>query len=145
MQRGHPMHAGKSIFLPGAAIFELKSSVILDALRDEAHKLIRRHQKYASDLAAALRRREKRSGLLQAKHIHLPEYWSADNGFNPYYVRAHAGGIAYAIEKALASGRYRPRPAVIYQVEKQDGGLRDVAVFQVADNAVSRLTFQRLN
>jgi RNA-directed DNA polymerase len=122
----------------------LKASVILDAIQDVAQKLIRRHQKYASDLAASLRRKEKRSGVLQAKNIHLPEYWSADRGFNPYYVRAHSTGIAYAIDKALASGRYRPRPAVIYQVEKSDGTLRDVAVFQVADNAVSTLTFRRL-
>jgi len=122
----------------------LKSSVILNAIRDEAHKLIRRHQKYASDLAAALRRREKRSGLIQAKHIHLPEYWSADKGFNPYYVRAHSQGIAYAIEKALAYGQYQPRPAVTYEVEKPDGTLRPVSVFQVADGAVSTLTFRRL-
>jgi RNA-directed DNA polymerase len=138
------MHAGESIFLPGAAILKLKNSVILDAVRNEAHKLIRRHQKYASDLAAALRRREKRSGILQSKNIYLPEYWSADQGFNPYHVRAHSAGIAYAIDKALASGQYRPRPAVIYQVQKPDKTLRDVAVFQVADNAVSTLTFRRL-
>jgi RNA-directed DNA polymerase len=122
----------------------VKNSVIFDAIRDEAHKLIRRHQKYASELAAALRRREKRSGILQVKHIHLPEYWAVDTGFNPYHVGTHSAGIAYAVDKALASGRYRPRPAVLYQIEKTDKTLRDVAVFQVADNAVSTLTFRRL-
>jgi RNA-directed DNA polymerase len=122
----------------------LKKSIILGAIKKEAEKLIRRHQKYASDLAANVRRREKRSGEFQAKYIHLPEYWSIDNGFNPYHVKAHAHGIAYAIEKALASGHYRPRPAVLYQVEKSDGSLRDVGVFQVADSSVSTLTFDRL-
>jgi RNA-directed DNA polymerase len=144
MQRGHPKHAGKSIFLLGAAIIQLRSSVILDAVRNEALKLIRRHQKYASDLAANLRRREKRSGSLQTKHIHLPEYWSADSGFDPYHVNARSRGIAYAIDKALGSNLYHPRPAVVYQVKKDDGTLRDVAVFQVADSAVSTLTFRRL-
>src|SRR5262249_24040496 len=33
---------------------------------------------------------------------------------------------------------------VIYSVGKADGTLRDESVFQVADNAVSNLTFQRL-
>jgi len=122
----------------------LKTSVILDAVRDEAHKLIRRHQKYASDLAVNLRRREKRSGHLQTKHIHLPEYWSVNEGFNPYHVYAHVRGVAYAIENALASGQYKPRSAVIYQIKKDDGTLRDVAVFQIADSAVSTLTFRRL-
>lgn len=122
----------------------MKSSVIIDAAREEAHKLICRHQTYASNLAASLRRREKRSGFPETKHIHMPEYWSVDSGFNPYYVRSRTSGIAYAIDNALATGLYRPRPAVLYQVAKIDGTLRDVSVFQVADSAVSTLTFRRL-
>ncbi len=74
----------------------------------------------------------------------MPGYWSADAGFNPFHVRSNFLGIGYAIEKALAAGQYRPRSAVVYSVVKKDGSLRDVAVFQVADNAVSKLTFQRL-
>jgi RNA-directed DNA polymerase len=122
----------------------LKNSVIFNSVRDEAHKLIRKHQKYVSELAASLRRREKRSGLPQVKQVYPAEYWSADKGFDPYYVHSHAAGISYAIEKALKSGQYRPRSAVVYSVEKADGALRDVAVFQVADSAVSKLTFLRL-
>ncbi len=76
--------------------------------------------------------------------MHMPGYWSADPGFNPYHVRSRAAGIAYAIEKALDAGQYRPRPAVKYRVPKAGGGQRDVSVFQVADNAVSNLTFGRL-
>jgi RNA-directed DNA polymerase len=118
--------------------------VILSAVREEAHKLIRRHQKYLSDLAANIRREERRSGAVTPKIMHMPAYWSADLGFCPYYVKSHAGGIAYAIDKALASGQYRPRPAAKYFVPKADGRLREVSVFQVADNAVSNLTFSRL-
>jgi RNA-directed DNA polymerase len=122
----------------------LKNSVILSAVREEARKLIRRHQKYLSELAANIRRRERRSGVLTAKTLHMPGYWSSDKGFNPYYVNAHASGIAYAIDKALSSGEYRPRPAAKYSVPKGNGGLREVSVFQVADNAVSKLTYDRL-
>jgi RNA-directed DNA polymerase len=122
----------------------LKSSVICDAIWDEAQKLVCRHQKYASNLAASLRRREKRSGFPLTKHIHKPEYWSVDKGYDPYYVRTHVSGIGYAIDNALATGRYRPRPSVMYQVKKPDGTPRDVSVFQVADSAVSTLTFRRL-
>ena len=113
-------------------------------MREEALKLIRRHQKYLSDLAANIRRKERRSGLTIVKIMHMPGYWSASKGFNPYYVKSRALGIAYAINKALASGQYRPRPAAKYFVPKGDGGLREVSVFQVADNAVSNLTFSRL-
>jgi len=122
----------------------LKKTVICAAVLAEAEKLIRRHQKYLSNLAAGIRRKERRSGISIPKTLLTPLYWSSDSGFNPYYVHAHAGGIAYAIDKALASSRYKPRPAAIYRVPKEGGGTREVSVFQVADNAVSRLTFQRL-
>ncbi len=76
--------------------------------------------------------------------MHVPDYWSADKGFDPYYVKSHKTGIAYAIDKALATGVYKPRPAAKYSVPKDDGSTREVSVFQVADNAVSNLTFSRL-
>ncbi len=122
----------------------LKDGVILSAVRGEAQKLIRRHQKYLSDLASNIRRKERRSGLSISKTMYTPNYWSADTGFNPYYVKSRAPGIAYAIDKALASGQYKPRPAAKYFVPKNDGGQREVSVFQIADNAVSNLTFTRL-
>jgi RNA-directed DNA polymerase len=122
----------------------LRNRVIKSAVCDEAEKLIRRHQKYLSDLAANIRRKESRAGASIPKVMHFPEYWAADVGFNPYHVRSRADGIAYAIDKALASGKYRPRPAAKYSVPKHDGSSRSVSVFQIADNAVSNLTFNRL-
>jgi RNA-directed DNA polymerase len=122
----------------------MANRVILTAVHEEAEKLIRRHQKYLSDLAANIRRKERRSGLAIPKTMHRPGYWSVNRGFDPYYVKSHSAGIAYAIDKALASGVYKPRPAVKYSVPKADGGTREVSVFQIADNAVSSLTFHRL-
>jgi hypothetical protein len=118
--------------------------VIYDAVLAETSKLVRRHQKYASDLASSIRRVERRTGQKLQKQVRGPQYWSLDDGFDPYHVRKHAASISYAIAKALDTGRYQPRPAVIYSVPKRDGGQRDVSVFQVADNAISRLTFERL-
>jgi RNA-directed DNA polymerase len=122
----------------------LRNKVITSVVCDEAEKLIRRHQKYLSDLAANIRRKELRSGRAITKLMHVPSYWSADSGFNPYHVKSRSDGIAYAIDKALSSGQYRPRPGAKYSVSKAEGGLREVTVFQVADNAVSNLTFDRL-
>lgn len=122
----------------------MENAVIFDAIRNEAEKLIRRQQKYLSDLAANIRRKQQRSGTAINKTMHEPAYWSWDDGFNPYHVRSNARGIAYAIDKALTTAMYRPRPAAKYVVPKVDGGSRAVSVFQVADNAVSTLTFNRL-
>lgn len=120
------------------------SSTIEEAIRSEATKLVKRHEAYAFNLANELRRREARSGLPQQKVLHRPSYWKVDNGFDPYYVRAHAKPIARSIEGALAECRYRPRPAIDYETKNADGSTRIVSVFQVADSAISSLTFKRL-
>ena len=120
------------------------NSVLVSAIANEAAKLVRRHQKYASDLASEIKRKERRSGQHYVKDVRIPQYWKADEGFDPYHVRAKTESIAYAINKALGSQRYAPRPAVSYHVPKADGNTREISVFQVADNAISRLTFERL-
>src|ERR1700730_17272775 len=108
----------------------MANRVIFTAVHEEAEKLIRRHEKYLSDLAANIRRKARRSGLAIPKTMHRPGYWSVNRGFDPYYVKSHSAGIAYAIDKALASGVYKPRPAVKYSVPKADG--TDLEVLRTA-------------
>lgn len=120
------------------------NNAINEAIQRESLKLVRRHQKYAFDLQENINRVDRRTGIAPVKDIKIPPYWACDDGFNPYHVRAHAKTISYAISKAIQAGKYFPRPAVIYNVPKVDGGERRVSVFQVADNAVSRLVFKRL-
>lgn len=110
----------------------------------EAEKLVRRHQLYAARVDDTARRVRRRGGTPAAKSIFVPRYWAVDAGFNPYKVRGRARSIGYAIERALNSGNYAPRPAVSFEVPKDGGGTRMVSVFQVADNAVSRLVYKQL-
>ena len=78
------------------------------------------------------------------KVIKFPAYWRCDQGFDPYHVRKHYESIAYAIRKSLASYSYEPRPAVIHEIPKAGGGVRQLSVFQVADQAISKIIFNRL-
>lgn len=119
-------------------------STIEAAIRAEAAKLIRRHEMYMTNLAAELRRKQIRSGLNQAKTIQTPEHWKISRGFDPYYVRKHAKAISRSMERKLALKTYAPMPAYQFSVTKPDGTLRKVSLFQVADSALSRLTFERL-
>jgi RNA-directed DNA polymerase len=119
-------------------------STIEVAIRNEAEKIIRRHEMYMTNLAREIRRRELRSGLLQTKTIQIPSYWSIARGFDPYYVRRHAKAIARSLERRLENKTYEPRPAFQYSVPKADGTFRKVSVFQIADSALSSLTFRRL-
>jgi len=120
------------------------SSTIEIAIRAEAQKQIKNHEMYLSELAREIARREARTGLPQQKTILIPEHWKVDHGFNPYYVRRKAKSIARSIERSLANRTYRPRAAFKYLIPKSDGGTREVAIFQIADSALSLLTFKRL-
>lgn len=97
-----------------------------------------------TNLAAEVRRKSVRSGLQVPKTIQTPSHWSVDHGFNPYHARKHAAAIARSIERKLTSREYVPRPGIQYEVPKPDGTLRKVSLFQVADSALSKLTFERL-
>ena len=117
---------------------------IEEAIREEALKLIVRHQIDAQRVHDELARQERRTGVQNPKIIRQPDYWSVDQGFNPYKVRPKARRIADAMRAALADREYKPRTSAIYQVPKSDGTMRDVSVFQVADNAISRMYYRRL-
>lgn len=119
-------------------------SELRSAVRQEAEKLIRRHESYLRGLSEELNRRRKRSGDLLEKKILIPRYWSLDAGFDPYHVRSQSSSIAYAIERAIQKRDYKPRAAVSFHVPKECGGIRTVSVFQVADNAISRAVFKQL-
>ncbi len=73
-----------------------------------------------------------------------PEYWNSDPGFNPYHVRKHATKIARIIRRSICQGIYKPRPAARFGVPKDGGGTREVAAFQVADQAIARTLYKRL-
>ncbi len=117
---------------------------IAEAIREEACKLVSRHQTYLFNLHEETRRLNERSGIIWQKELLVPEYWNCHDGFDPYHVRKHADSIGYSIERAIRRGIYRPRPGVQYRVPKDDGTERTVTVFPVADQAVSKLLFKCL-
>ncbi len=86
----------------------------------------------------------RRTGTRPSKNILFPSYWSIDRSFDPYYVRSRAETIGYAVVKALNARRYRPQPAISFEVPKEGGGTRVVSVFPVADNAISRVVYRQL-
>ena len=110
----------------------------------EAKKLVARHQRYINGLNDEATRILRRSGAAVPVTIQIPAYWALDPGFDPYKVRVRSKSISYAVAASLANDSYAPRAPVLYGVPKKGGGTRNTAVFQVADNAVSRLTFKRL-
>src|SRR5690349_7500001 len=122
----------------------MDENLILEAITVEANKLIVRHQRYVHELHEHLARCERRSGVLQAKQIQRAAYWDWHCGFDPYHVRKHSNKIARAVWRALSRRTYAPRSAALFDLPKDGGGIREVCVFQVADQAVARTLFKRL-
>ena len=119
---------------------------VTSAIYKEAQKLVVRHQTYSHRLSESLKRRAVRSGtnLSANKVIKTPAYWACDQGFDPYHVRKHYKSIAHSIKKSLDSGTYVPKAAVIHKIPKAGGRFRQLSVFQIADQAISRTIFDRL-
>jgi hypothetical protein len=117
---------------------------LADQIHGEAMKLIRRHERYAQDLADEIRRRNRRTGGDEKAQVLRPSYWSTDSSFNPYLVRSRSDRIGRAIRVSLRERTYAPRNAVSFEVPKPDGTLREVSVFPVADSAVSNVIFRSL-
>jgi RNA-directed DNA polymerase len=116
-----------------------------ETITDETRKLIARQHSYELEQRDNAGRIQRRSGQPTVPTIHTPAHWAVDDGFDPAHVQRHAAGIAYAIQKALSRNQYSPRPALVYSVPKTGGGSRDVSIFQIADNALSRMVFKDLS
>ena len=117
---------------------------LAEAIRKEAIKLIQRDQRYSKEVFDELFRIQRRSGVKHAQQLLRPSYWQIDKGFDPYHVRSNADAIAHSIDSKLRSKRYSPMPAVRYEVPKADGTPRQISVFQIADNALSKVVFTDL-
>jgi RNA-directed DNA polymerase len=115
------------------------------AVRQEAQKLIRRHEAYATKIHEENVRRARRTTTKAAGfEVLRPPHWLLAPGFDPYRVRGRSATVAHSIQGAIRSGDYKPRNPTSFSVPKEDGSERPVSVFQVADSAVSALVFKGL-
>lgn len=114
-------------------------------IREEAIKLIARYHEYHNRVHLETERNHKRLGdSAPPKKIHVPNYWSHDKKFNPFYVKSRYKSIARSIAKKIENRTYRPNNPFIKSVPKSDGGIRKVAIYQIPDAAISKLFFNRL-
>ena len=114
-------------------------------IREEAEKLIKRYHEYHNRVHLEAKRNQKRLGdSAPKKIIHTPDYWSIDRKFNPFYVKAKHRGIARSIANKIENRTYLPNNPHIKEVPKSDGGIRNVAIYQIPDAAISKFFFNRL-
>jgi RNA-directed DNA polymerase len=111
----------------------------------ESTRLIRRYEDQAQRAHdESIRRAKRTAGPTFPVVSKQPPNWAAAEGFNPYLTRSRANRIAHSVRRSLRERQYRPRQPIEYLVPKVSGGDRTVSIFQVADSAVSRITFESL-
>jgi RNA-directed DNA polymerase len=125
-------------------LFMTFESTIEQAIVEESEKLIQRFQSYHNQLELDYRRELSRISNPPPKEVQVPEYWTNDKKFNPFYVAKHAHSISRSIVRKIRLGTYRPLPPASWEIEKPSGGTRTITVFQIPDAAVSNLLYQQL-
>lgn len=114
-------------------------------IREEAEKLIERYHKYHNRIHIDSIRNKKRLGdSAPVKKIHTPDYWTIDRKFNPFYVKANYKSIARSIANKIEKRSYSPNKPFMKDVDKPDGGIRKISIYQIPDAAISKLFFNRL-
>ncbi len=117
---------------------------IQEKIVQECAKLILRHHKYHNRLHAKWKRTKARASGTPAKVVRIPEYWTADPKFDPFYVRSNAVAIARSIAKKISDGTYSPNAPFHKEIPKKSGGLRSLTIHQIPDAAVSNYFYSRL-
>lgn len=137
-----PESVDRAFLFKGLMKLEQQIEIII---REEAGKLIERYHEYHNRVHLESKRNEKRLGdSAPPKKIHIPDYWSSDKKYNPFYVKAKCKSIARSISKKIENKTYSPNNPYIKEVPKSDGGIRRVAIYQIPDAAISKLFFNRL-
>lgn len=113
-------------------------------IAEEADKLIQRYHAYHNAIHVEHSRNKSRIKNPPKKEIKKPDYWSKDRKHNPFYVKRKRRSIARSIARKISGRSYIPRPPHIRKLSKQDGGERSVAIYQIPDQAVSRIFYERL-
>lgn len=119
-------------------------NIIYDLIIEEADKHIKRYHLYHNNLEIIYKRNKKRIKNVPKKDIKIPDYWSKDKKFNPFYVKRHAKQISNSINKKLKNGEYKPFTPEYRKIKKISGGYRQITVYQIPDSAVSNYLYRRL-
>lgn len=91
-----------------------------------------------------LRKREKRTGKKKKAASTLVPRWGLEQQFNPFYVRTKIASLSHAIEAAIKSKSYKPRPSLDVTIAREGGGHRRISIYSVPDAAVGTWLRHRL-
>jgi len=67
-----------------------------------------------------------------------------DRHFDPIYCKRNANFLAKTLWHKVLIKDYRPKPAQHFQIDKNDGGKRDIMAFSIPDTALANVLMRRI-
>ncbi|MBB5394524.1 reverse transcriptase domain-containing protein [Mucilaginibacter sp. AK015] len=106
-------------------------------INKEAQVHAERYQNYHNYLNLEYERNIKRLKRVPSKEVKVPDEWTINKKYNPFYVLRHVSQIAKSISKKIKDGTYAPMAPYKKAIPKAGGGEREISVYQLPDSAVS--------
>lgn len=108
------------------------------AIGERAKTRMERFQRDKQEALDEHRRRQRRQYVSdEVFDFREPRLWQEDRLHNPYFVRSRRKKLAYSTAKAISERRYTPSRPITFTVPKADGRPRQVAAFNIVDEAIS--------
>lgn len=117
---------------------------LTDGILEECTKLINRYHDYHNSLNSEYVRNKKRLIISPKKVIKRPSYWATNKGCDPFYVKKNHKAIIKSILKKISEKSYKPLEASTLLIPKDDGKMRTVIIYQIADAVVSKIFYKHL-
>nr|WP_298928730.1 reverse transcriptase domain-containing protein [uncultured Erythrobacter sp.] len=119
--------------------------VIEEEIERKARSILAKHRRSDGAAQKHAQRFTTRTGQASiASPYQRPPYWDFDRQFDPVYCIAHARFLAKSIWKKIQSESYEPQPAILFEIDKPDGGIRQIMSFTIPDSAVANIFNRRL-
>lgn len=119
-------------------------NILIKEITKECDKLIKRYHNYHNYVNLEYLRDSKRLNIVKDKYLKEPDYWTTNKGCNPFYVKKNINVIAHSIAKKITEREYEPLSPSTFEIRKENGSLRPIVVYPIADNVVSKLFYKRL-
>ena len=112
----------------------------------ESKKLSLRYHAYHNALHKNHERKEQRLRhiIVPPKVLITPDQWDKNPLFNPFHTHKRRKSIARSISKKIKTNTYSPALPFSKKIGKDDGGYREISIYQIPDAAVSRLVYKDL-
>lgn len=118
----------------------------LQAEIERKAKRILEKQRYSAALSRKYSAKfTKRTGVQSSASIKdRPDYWDLHPHFDPVYCIKHSKYLSRIIWSRIQANNYQPIPAIQFQIDKPDGGFREIMQFGIPDSAIANLFHRRI-